>query len=93
MTRTTYKIKTDRHHAVHLLLTGYHKRLIENLPQLQILDGLDRDGRTAVVDEILADIPGLDQYLEYLVSSSSSVGMPLFKDVCVMIKSSEGHEC
>ena len=51
--------------------------MIENLPQLQILDGLDKEGRTAVVDEILADIPGLDQYLEYLVSSSSSVSLPL----------------
>ena len=70
-------LKTDRLHAVNLFLTGYHKRLIENLPQLQILDGLDKDGRTAVVDEILADIPGLDQYLEYLVSSSSSVSLPL----------------
>ena len=58
-----------------MLSTGYHKRLIENLPQLQILDGLDREGMTAVVDEILADIPGLDQYLEYLVSRSSSVSL------------------
>ena len=54
-------------------LKGYHKRLTDKLPQLQILDGLDRQGKTAAVDEIMADIPGLDQYLEYLVSSSSSV--------------------
>ena len=46
---------------------------MESLPQLHTLDGLDKEGRAAVVDEILADIPGLDQYLEYLVSNSSSV--------------------
>ncbi len=53
--------------------TGYHRQLLEGLFQLQTLDGLDRQGRTAVMDEILADVPGLDEYLEYLVSNGSSV--------------------
>ncbi len=46
---------------------------METLSQLEVLDGLDREGRVAVVHEILADVPGLDQYLQYLVSSGSSV--------------------
>jgi len=43
------------------------------LPQLQFLDGTDRQGNPASDHDLPADIPGLDQYMEYLLSSSGLV--------------------
>ncbi|KAK2149746.1 hypothetical protein LSH36_438g02044 [Paralvinella palmiformis] len=49
---------------------GYREKLFMVLPQLQFLDGTDRQGNPASDHDLPADIPGLDQYMEYLLSSS-----------------------
>ena len=33
--------------------------LLGGMPQVAVLDGIDRDGRTAAADNILSDIPGI----------------------------------
>ena len=33
--------------------------VLGGLPQVAVLDGVDRDGCTATVDNILSDIPGI----------------------------------
>ncbi|XP_077864589.1 leucine-rich repeat and coiled-coil domain-containing protein 1-like [Saccoglossus kowalevskii] len=50
-------------------LPGYRSGVINSVPQLEILDGLDRNGEVANGDSGLSDIPGLEDYLEYLDSS------------------------
>ncbi|XP_022092046.1 leucine-rich repeat and coiled-coil domain-containing protein 1-like [Acanthaster planci] len=51
---------------------GYRTAMLHSLPQIQILDGMNRRGHHVPIDNIMADIPGLDQYLEYLLSSDST---------------------
>ncbi|XP_013401506.2 leucine-rich repeat and coiled-coil domain-containing protein 1 [Lingula anatina] len=46
--------------------------IMSAVPQLQILDGVNRDGTPVQAADILADIPGLDQYMEFLLPSSSN---------------------
>ncbi|XP_033122798.1 leucine-rich repeat and coiled-coil domain-containing protein 1-like isoform X2 [Anneissia japonica] len=51
---------------------GYQTGLLNTLPQLQVLDGYDRTGKAVPKHDGLADIPGLEDYLEYLVSNQSN---------------------
>ncbi|XP_048254923.1 leucine-rich repeat and coiled-coil domain-containing protein 1-like [Haliotis rufescens] len=51
---------------------GYPSEVFSALPQVKCLDGKDRVGRPADMTEVLNDIPGLEDYMEYLISSSSS---------------------
>lgn len=54
-------------------LTGYREKMFAGLPQIQVLDSLSRGGQPTESDDLMDDIPGLEQYLEYLVSSNGSV--------------------
>ncbi|XP_062521408.1 leucine-rich repeat and coiled-coil domain-containing protein 1-like [Corticium candelabrum] len=49
---------------------GYRKKALSGLKGLQSLDGVNREGKTGVMYDDLDTIPGLDQYVEYLLSSS-----------------------
>ncbi|KAL3860359.1 hypothetical protein ACJMK2_010495, partial [Sinanodonta woodiana] len=51
---------------------GYQREIISALQQLQYLDGVDRSGRLAAASEVLADIPGLDDFMDYLLSSGET---------------------
>nr|XP_054748125.1 leucine-rich repeat and coiled-coil domain-containing protein 1-like [Lytechinus pictus]XP_054748126.1 leucine-rich repeat and coiled-coil domain-containing protein 1-like [Lytechinus pictus] len=58
-------------------LPGYRTALLNSLPHLISLDGMDRSGLSAQTDDGLSDIPGLDQYLDFLLSSDvGSVAEP-----------------
>ena len=46
--------------------------VFSDLSQLHSLNGKDRAGRTVSNDNILADIPGLEDYIDYLRTSESS---------------------
>ncbi|XP_035680268.1 leucine-rich repeat and coiled-coil domain-containing protein 1-like [Branchiostoma floridae] len=49
----------------------YRETVLSLVPQVQVLDGRDRGGRPAA-REALTDIPGLEEYLEYLLSSDTT---------------------
>ncbi|PIK58736.1 hypothetical protein BSL78_04356 [Apostichopus japonicus] len=51
---------------------GYRTALFNALPQLKILDGRDRRGQIITKEISLNDIPGLEHYLEFLVSSDAN---------------------
>ncbi|XP_071820729.1 leucine-rich repeat and coiled-coil domain-containing protein 1-like isoform X3 [Apostichopus japonicus] len=51
---------------------GYRTALFNALPQLKILDGRDRRGQIMTKEISLNDIPGLEHYLEFLVSSDAN---------------------
>ncbi|XP_041375167.1 leucine-rich repeat and coiled-coil domain-containing protein 1-like isoform X2 [Gigantopelta aegis] len=53
-------------------LKDYESAILQGLPQLQCLDGRDRSGRPSSISDVLADIPGLEEYMDYLISSGSS---------------------
>ncbi|XP_072024521.1 leucine-rich repeat and coiled-coil domain-containing protein 1-like [Amphiura filiformis] len=53
-------------------LPGYRASVLHSLPRLKVLDGMDRNSRQVVKDGDLDDIPGLEQYLDFLLSSESS---------------------
>ncbi|XP_064641246.1 leucine-rich repeat and coiled-coil domain-containing protein 1-like [Lineus longissimus] len=50
---------------------GYRMNLLKSLPLLQSLDGFDRLGQLIKSDD-LSDIPGLEDYMEFLISSTST---------------------
>ncbi|XP_071511162.1 leucine-rich repeat and coiled-coil domain-containing protein 1-like [Diadema antillarum] len=50
-------------------LPGYRAALLNSVPQLVSLDGLDRTGMPAQSEDGLSDVPGLEQYLDILLSS------------------------
>ena len=39
--------------------SGYKDAVLQAIPQLEALDGVDRQGQAACIDEVLADIPGV----------------------------------
>lgn len=50
--------------------------VLQPLQQISILDGEDRLGKpTSPKDESTMNIPGLDDFLEYLISTDSSVNI------------------
>ncbi|KAK6185289.1 hypothetical protein SNE40_007555 [Patella caerulea] len=52
--------------------TGYRSDLLSRLPQLKSLDGRDQYGHISVTEDIIEDIPGLDEFIEYLDSTSTT---------------------
>lgn len=54
-------------------LDRYRSRLLSALTQLEVLDGVNRLGESVSSFDVLADIPGLENYMDFLVSQSSSV--------------------
>ncbi|XP_007563898.1 leucine-rich repeat and coiled-coil domain-containing protein 1 isoform X1 [Poecilia latipinna] len=52
---------------------GYWEIVMESLPQISVLDGLDRL-RHPSSPGISSDIPGLDDYVDFLLSSDTSYG-------------------
>eukprot|EP00057_Strongylocentrotus_purpuratus_P015265 XP_011669739.1 PREDICTED: leucine-rich repeat and coiled-coil domain-containing protein 1 [Strongylocentrotus purpuratus] len=65
--------------------TGYRTALFNSLPQLISLDGADRTGITIQTNDGLSDIPGLEQYLEYLLSSDVGSGAEQEKETPLQI--------
>ncbi|XP_070576170.1 leucine-rich repeat and coiled-coil domain-containing protein 1-like [Ptychodera flava] len=57
-------------------LPGYRSGLVHSLPQLEVLDGINRSGQEVEKDNGLSDIPGLEDYLDYLMSSAPPSGEP-----------------
>uniref|UniRef100_H3AA39 MICOS complex subunit MIC60 n=1 Tax=Latimeria chalumnae TaxID=7897 RepID=H3AA39_LATCH len=56
--------------------TGYREIMLQSLPQLTVLDGLNRVGEPVSSSEGgLLDIPGLEDYMEYFASSDSSLNI------------------
>uniref|UniRef100_A0A8C4RS31 Leucine-rich repeat and coiled-coil domain-containing protein 1 n=1 Tax=Erpetoichthys calabaricus TaxID=27687 RepID=A0A8C4RS31_ERPCA len=53
---------------------GYRELILHSVPQLLSLDCTDRSGKTVnSIDGNLIDLPGLEDYMEYLLSSDSSL--------------------
>uniref|UniRef100_UPI003AABFE1F leucine-rich repeat and coiled-coil domain-containing protein 1 n=1 Tax=Centroberyx gerrardi TaxID=166262 RepID=UPI003AABFE1F len=54
-------------------LPGYREVVMQSLPQISVLDGLDRLGNPAALGEDSpGDIPGLEDYVDFLLSSDTS---------------------
>ena len=53
-------------------LPGYRDSVLTAMRGLQALDGWDRCGKAANDDDSIQDIPGLESYMEFLMSSTSS---------------------
>ncbi|KAJ3595173.1 hypothetical protein NHX12_004477, partial [Muraenolepis orangiensis] len=54
-------------------LPAYREAVMQSLPQICVLDGVDRLGNAASVGEDSpGDIPGLEDYVDYLFSSETS---------------------
>eukprot|EP00118_Oscarella_pearsei_P021063 m.234141 g.234141 ORF g.234141 m.234141 type:complete len:266 (+) comp40104_c0_seq5:65-862(+) len=51
---------------------GWRTKVKSALPGIDILDGMDRAGNAVNKNEDLDTIPGIDQYIEYLMSSSAA---------------------
>ncbi|EDO35299.1 predicted protein [Nematostella vectensis] len=51
-------------------VSGYRDGVLSAMPGLAVLDGYDRTGRAAALNDDL-DIPELEEYIQYLQSSSS----------------------
>eukprot|EP00916_Digyalum_oweni_P024958 GHVL01041185.1.p1 GENE.GHVL01041185.1~~GHVL01041185.1.p1 ORF type:complete len:504 (+),score=51.01 GHVL01041185.1:148-1659(+) len=51
---------------------GYESELLNSLPQLQTLNGVDRQGRRALPSDMVADVPELEAYLDFLLSGAST---------------------
>ncbi|XP_043921997.1 leucine-rich repeat and coiled-coil domain-containing protein 1 [Protopterus annectens] len=56
-------------------LSGYREIVLHALPQLSVMDGVNRMGEPASLSADLLDIPGLEGYMEYLLSSDSSLNI------------------
>ncbi|KAJ8272776.1 hypothetical protein GJAV_G00093310 [Gymnothorax javanicus] len=53
---------------------GYREMILQSLPQVMSLDGLDRLGNPVpLMDDSPVDIPGLEDFVEFLLSSDTSV--------------------
>ncbi|KAG9333735.1 hypothetical protein JZ751_010284 [Albula glossodonta] len=53
---------------------GYREMVLQSLPQLSALDGVDRQGNPVpLMDDSPLDVPGLDDFVEFLLSSDTSV--------------------
>ncbi|CAC5362345.1 LRRCC1 [Mytilus coruscus] len=51
----------------------YRQEILTGLPQIQSLDNVGRDGISSAKKEVLADIPGLEEYIDYLLSNGNSI--------------------
>ncbi|MBN3283072.1 LRCC1 protein, partial [Polyodon spathula] len=58
------------------MVPGYREIIMQSIPQLIALDGMNRYGeRINSVEESPVDLPGLEEFMEYLVSSDTSVNV------------------
>ncbi|KAJ8336841.1 hypothetical protein SKAU_G00380610 [Synaphobranchus kaupii] len=56
---------------------GYREVVLQSLPQLMALDGVDRLGKPVpLMDNCPIDIPGLEDFVEFLLSSDSAEKVP-----------------
>lgn len=56
------------------LLVGYRDTVLQSLHQVTTLDGADRLGNALhSAEESPMDVPGLEDFLEFLISSDASV--------------------
>ncbi|ELU06182.1 hypothetical protein CAPTEDRAFT_212152 [Capitella teleta] len=55
----------------------YRSSILTALPSLTVLDGINRRGQEVTPDEVVTDIPGFEQYMDYLLTSSSSDMQPI----------------
>ncbi|XP_029309780.1 LOW QUALITY PROTEIN: leucine-rich repeat and coiled-coil domain-containing protein 1 [Cottoperca gobio] len=62
-------------------LPGYREIVIQSLPQISALDGLDRLGNPSLVLGSPCDIPGLEDYVDLLLSSDTSHNEAVKEDV------------
>ncbi|XP_062381725.1 leucine-rich repeat and coiled-coil domain-containing protein 1 [Sardina pilchardus] len=53
-------------------LSGYRETVLESLPQVFTLDGVDRFGNPG--EDSPTDIPGLEDFLQYLIHTDADVG-------------------
>ncbi|KAG1969766.1 leucine-rich repeat and coiled-coil domain-containing protein 1 [Pimephales promelas] len=61
-------------------LPGYREMVLQSLHQVTTLDGVDRLGNTApLAEDSPMDVPGLEDFLEFLISSDTSVKGELAK--------------
>ncbi|CAG2250672.1 CLERC [Mytilus edulis] len=51
----------------------YRQEILTGLSQIQSLDNVGRDGISSEKKEVLADIPGLEEYIDYLLSNGNSI--------------------
>ncbi|XDV27438.1 hypothetical protein PO909_030970 [Leuciscus waleckii] len=63
-------------------LPGYREMVLQSLHQVTTLDGVDRLGNTSpLAEDSPMDVPGLEDFLEFLISSDTSVnGEPAKSD-------------
>lgn len=55
------------------LYAGYKEIVMQSLPQISVLDGLDRMGKPSYRGLVSpSDIPGLEDYVDLLLSSDNS---------------------
>lgn len=52
--------------------SDYRTEIFTGLPQVQSLDLVGRDGASSAQKDVLADIPGLEEYMDYLLSNGNS---------------------
>ncbi|KAG5841864.1 hypothetical protein ANANG_G00171560 [Anguilla anguilla] len=53
---------------------GYREMVLQSLPQVTALDGVDRLGNAVpLMDDCPVDVPGLEDFVEFLLSSDASV--------------------
>ncbi|MGH0141923.1 UNVERIFIED_CONTAM: hypothetical protein FKN15_030847 [Acipenser sinensis] len=58
------------------MVPGYREITLQSIPQLIALDGMNRYGeRVNSVEESPVDLPGLEDFMEYLVSSDASMNV------------------
>ncbi|XP_077086567.1 leucine-rich repeat and coiled-coil domain-containing protein 1 [Siphateles boraxobius] len=61
-------------------LPGYREMALQSLHQVTTLDGVDRLGNTSpLAEDSPMDVPGLEDFLEFLISSDTSVNGELAK--------------
>ncbi|KAK9979303.1 hypothetical protein ABG768_012739 [Culter alburnus] len=61
-------------------LPGYREMVLHSLHQVTTLDGVDRLGNTSpLAEDSPMDVPGLEDFLEFLISSDTSVNGELAK--------------
>ncbi|XP_065132585.1 leucine-rich repeat and coiled-coil domain-containing protein 1 [Paramisgurnus dabryanus] len=62
------------------LLPGYRDMVLQSLSRITALDGVDRLGNTSpLAEDSPMDVPGLEDFLEFLISSDASVTGDLAK--------------
>lgn len=67
------------------LAAGYREIVMQSLPQISVLDDLDRLGNPSHRLQSPCDIPGLEDYVDLLLSSDTSHNEAVIFDVIVLL--------